>query len=155
MTKKLAIGAFAMSTIGVAVVYGAAFLPGGAPAIMVPVMILCIATMMVAMMVIGSERGGRIGRLAGPFALAWLIIVGGFLAVYLLPADTVANPSLFFGLPRRAAIVLYGIGLVPLLAMPFAYALTFDDITLSEDDLARLRREADAILARERSEVAR
>jgi hypothetical protein len=48
------------------------------------------------------------------------------------------------GLPRRAAIVLYGIGLLPLFVLPVAYALTFDEMTLSEEDLERVRRAAAA-----------
>jgi hypothetical protein len=57
---------------------------------------------------------------------------------------------MILGLPRRAAIVIYVIGLLPLFAMPFAYAATFDDATLSADDLARLRADADAILEQEK-----
>jgi len=43
------------------------------------------------------------------------------------------------GFPLRAAIVIYGVGLVPLVMLPVVYAMTFDEMTLSEDDLARVR----------------
>jgi hypothetical protein len=154
MKKSIAVGTFFASTVGVACVYASAFLPGGAPPAAVPLLIVSIATMMVSTMIIGVSRGGSIGRLALPFAFAWLVMVVGFLAVFLMPAETAAAPALFLGLPRRAAIVLYGVGLLPLFAMPFAYALTFEDATLSEADLDRLRSEATAILARERNEGA-
>jgi len=41
--------------------------------------------------------------------------------------------------------VLIGIGLLPLLVLPLAYALTFDEMTLSEADLARVRDAARAL----------
>ena len=40
--------------------------------------------------------------------------------------------------------MLLGIGLLPLLVLPIAYALTFDDMTLSEADLERVREAARA-----------
>jgi hypothetical protein len=55
-----------------------------------------------------------------------------------MPAETGADAPLWLGLPRRAAIVLYGIGILPLFLLPFAYAWTFDAMTLSEEDLARV-----------------
>ena len=48
------------------------------------------------------------------------------------------------GLPVRTAIVLYGIGLVPLVFLPFAYAVSFDADTLSAADIARVRDAAKA-----------
>ncbi len=50
-----------------------------------------------------------------------------------------AGARLLLGLPLRAALVLYGVGLLPIVVLPFAYAVTFDDMTLSEEDLARVR----------------
>ena len=40
---------------------------------------------------------------------------------------------------NRAAIVIYGIGLLPIVVLPVAYAITFDTQTLSESDIARVR----------------
>jgi len=58
--------------------------------------------------------------------------------VLVMPAETESSP-LWFGLPARAAVVLYGIGVLPLFVLPIAYALTFDSLTLSEADLERVR----------------
>jgi hypothetical protein len=109
-------------------------------------MILGIPTMMIGIMMLGARRRGSIGALRIPFAAVWLIVVCGFLTALFLPPDTVAMPHIFAGVPRRAAIILYGIGLLPLLGMPLAYAATFDDFTLSETELARLRADAQAIV---------
>jgi hypothetical protein len=43
------------------------------------------------------------------------------------------------GLPARAAIVIYGIGLLPIVVLPIAYALTFDTQTLNQSDIDRVR----------------
>jgi hypothetical protein len=47
--------------------------------------------------------------------------------------------KLWLGLPARAAVVIYGIGLLPIVVLPVAYALTFDTQTLSADDVERVR----------------
>ena len=98
---------------------------------------------MVATMALGAARTGQphggLGRLAIPFVAVLLIMLGAFAAALLLPA---AGEPLLLGLPRRAAIVLYGIGLLPVLILPVAYALTFDELTLTEEDIERVREAA-------------
>jgi len=42
-------------------------------------------------------------------------------------------------LPARAAIVIYGVGLLPIVVLPIAYALTFETQTLSAEDVERVR----------------
>ena len=73
-----------------------------------------------------------------PILLVFVLVGGGFLLALLLPPDTVNGPY-WLGLPRRAAVVLYGVGLLPLFVLPLAYAFTFDALTLSDEDLARVR----------------
>ncbi len=58
-----------------------------------------------------------------------------------LPAEQASSP-LVLGLPLRAAIVIYGVGIVPALVLPFVYARTFDSLTLSAEDLAAVREAA-------------
>lgn len=148
MTKRPALVTLALSGAALALAYGLAL--GGNAGLVAPVlMIISIPTMMIALMVLGAQRDGRLGRLWLPFAAVWMLLVTAFLAVLLLPADTTVAPHILLGVPRRAAIVLYAIGMLPLIGMPFAYALTFDDFTLTESELARLRNEVRAIHARE------
>jgi hypothetical protein len=135
MAKRTALAALLLATL----LIGAAYPPGWAAWAMA----LGTATIMVASMALGAARRGGIGRLALPFAGTWLILAGGFAAAMLLPAEGPDSP-LFLGLPPRAAIVLLGVGLLPLFLLPLAYALTFDEMTLSEADLERVRREARA-----------
>ena len=107
-------------------------------------MAVAIPCAMVATIALGAARTGRrfggLGRLAIPFAAVLLIMLGAFAAALLLSA---AGEPLLLGLPRRAAIVLYGIGLLPALILPVAYALTFDELTLTEEDIERVRAAAD------------
>ena len=99
------------------------------------------AVVMVSAMALGAARKSGVGRLKFPFLFTFLVLAGGFCAVLALPAEPVGAP-LILGLPLRAAIVLLGIGILPLLVLPVAYALTFDEMTLSDDDLERVRRAA-------------
>ncbi len=145
MVKRAALSAIFLATLAVATAYTAAFLPGGAPAWANWLLAMGIAVALPATMVLGAERNGRIGKLAIPFAFVFLVIAGGFGLALALPASEGPGASLWFGLPVRAAIILYGIGLLPVLIVPVAYALTFDEMTLSEDDLERVRRAALAL----------
>lgn len=106
-------------------------------------MAIATSLAMVATMALGAARAGqRLGglrRLLLPFAAVLLIMLSAFAAALLLPA---AGEPLLLGLPRRAALVLYGIGVLPALILPIAYALTFDELTLTEEDVERVREAA-------------
>jgi hypothetical protein len=94
---------------------------------------------MTGAMALGASRPGRrLGSLAFVFGAAYLLIAGGFSAALLMPAEE-PTARLWLGLPVRAAILIYGIGLLPVVLLPFAYAATFDRVTLSEQDLAEFR----------------
>jgi hypothetical protein len=137
-TSRFAIGATAGATCCIALAYASAFVPGGTRWGAWS-MVLGLATMVVALMMLGIQRKGRgVGRLALPLAFTFVAIVAGFGAALLLPAEQ-PGAALLLGLPLRAALVLYGVGLLPIIVLPLAYALTFDAMTLSEDDLARVR----------------
>ncbi len=142
MAKRLALAAVLAGTLMIAAAYGSAFLPGGAPGWAAWSMGFGTAVVMVASMALGAARDGRIGRLKVPFAMTFLIVAGGFAAVLAMPATEAPGAALVHGLPVRAAIVLLGIGLLPLVVLPIAYALTFEEMTLSDADLERIRRAA-------------
>ena len=135
--KRAALAAVVLGTVAIGAVYVSAFVSAGpvrwAPAVFVP----GIACIMVGMMVLGAATDRGIGRLALPFAFVWLLLVGGFAAVYIAPAAE--SSGLWLGLPPAAAIIIYGIGLYPVLVLPFAYALTFDSTTLRPEDIERVR----------------
>lgn len=133
----------ALLAIGAA--YLSAFLPDGAPRWAAWLMMLGIAALMTATMALGAVRKDRIGRLWIPLACTFVTLTAGFgAALYLPPLDAAAPPTLWLGLPAGAAIILYGIGILPLVVVPLAYALTFDEMTLDASDLERLRAAARA-----------
>jgi hypothetical protein len=95
---------------------------------------------LVAVMVLGAARAGRLpGTLGIAFALVGVMLAGGFALTLALPAVPGAAEPLVLGLPRRAAVIVYGVGLLPVFVLPAAYALTFDAQTLRDEDLARVR----------------
>ena len=102
-----------------------------------------------SLMAIGAVRHDTLPRsLVWTFTGLFALCAGAFLTALALPAAEGAGGALLFGLPLRTAIVLYGVGVVPILILPFAYALTFESSTLSEGDLERVR----AAYARVRAE---
>jgi hypothetical protein len=145
MARRNSLLALLAGTLAIAAGYASAFLPGDPPGWAAWALAFGAATVMVSASALGATRADRgLGRLKLPLALTFLIVAGGFALVLSMPGADPANPTLFLGLPPRAAVVLLGIGLLPLLVLPISYALTFDDMTLSEADLARVRAEARA-----------
>jgi hypothetical protein len=93
-----------------------------------------------SLMAIGAVRRDTLPRsLVWTFLGLFVLCAGCFVAALALPAAEGTNGPLLLGLPLRTAIVLYGIGVVPIFVLPLAYALTFESSTLSEGDLERVR----------------
>lgn len=151
MAKRSALAVLFLSVLAIAVSYAAAFLPGGAPPWAPWPMAMGMPAALVAVMVLGASRGGRgIGRLAYPFAFVGAVLALGFGLALALPASEGPAAALYGGLPLRAAIILYGIGLLPIVVLPVAYALTFEEQTLNAADVERVRLAGEA-WARERA----
>ncbi len=140
MIRQIALITIFVSVLLIGGAYALAFLPGDVTDWSAWLMVIGVSALMVATMVLGVVRAGRVGRLWVPLALVLIILLGGFGAALLLPAEGVAATTFWFGLPPRAALVVYGVGLLPLLLLPVAYALTFDATTLREPDLELVRR---------------
>lgn len=138
--RRAAVTAIAVAALAIAAAYAAIAVTGGTPRWAPWLFVAGIDLLLLALMTLGAARPGRgVGRLAIPFGLTGVIIAAGFGALLLLPPADPADPTLWLGLPPRAAVVLYLIGFLPVLVLPLAYALTFDELTLSEADLARAR----------------
>ena len=136
--RGAAVAGIALSTLAIGAAYLSAFARGGAPPWAGWLFAAGVTGALVAALALGAMRpDGGLGRLVGPFMLATVLLGAGFIAVFALPDGGAAEP-LLLGLPRRAAIVLYGIGLLPTLVLPVAYALTFAGQTLRPEDLERV-----------------
>lgn len=140
--REWALGSVALSALAIGVAYASAFLPGGTPAWAPWLFMAGTSLIMVGTMAVGASRNGSIGPLWIPFLLVFVILVAGFGTVLALPPADPSDPSLWFGLPPRAAVILYGIGFLPFFLIPVAYAWTFDHLTLKPGDLERIRDEA-------------
>ncbi len=82
--------------------------------------VLVSGAVMLGMARSGLPRGATWG--AGMFVLA--DIVAGFGAPLFLPAER-AGAALMLGLPLRAAIEVYGVGLLPVLVLPVLFAACY------------------------------
>jgi hypothetical protein len=137
---RFALGLIVASAVAIGLAYASAFLPGGTPPWGPWLLALGTATILVAAIVLGAAKSGKAGfrALVAPFLFTYVVIAGGFALALLLTDADPAQPVLWLGLPRRAAIVLYGIGLLPMLVLPLAYALTFERMTLTPEDWQRV-----------------
>lgn len=139
-TRRAALVALVVGIAAIAIGYAAAFSPGGTPAWAPWLLALGIPVALGAVMILGAARGRMgIGPLKIPFAFVVAVLAIGFCAALALPATEGPLSKLWLGLPPRAAIVIYGIGLLPIVVLPVAYALTFETQTLSAEDVERVR----------------
>jgi hypothetical protein len=140
VTRRAALVALFMGIAAIAAAYAVAFSARGTPAWAAWLLALGIPVSLTAIMILGAARGRRgIGPLKIPFAFVALVLVIGFGAALALPATEGPLSTLWLGLPARAAIVIYGVGLLPIVVLPIAYALTFETQTLSAEDVERVR----------------
>ena len=127
-------------TLGIAAAYGSALLPGGAPAWAPWAMLIGISLTCIGTMALGAARPGRrLGPMVWALGFVFVVLVGCFGAALILPAGEGPGARLLLGLPLRAALVVYGIGLLPAVVLPVVYARTFRALTLDESDLERIR----------------
>ncbi len=125
--------------VGMAAAYASAFVDPPVACIGPWLMAVMVPLTMVATLLLGAVRSGRPSRaLVLAFAVVFTIVAGGFLLALALPVESVDAP-LVAGLPLRAAIILLGVGVLPLFLLPLVYAATFDAVTLDEGDLERVR----------------
>lgn len=145
-TRSFARVALVVSIGAIAIAYASAFAPGGAPPWAPWLLALGIPGALGAIMILGAARGRKgIGALKLPFLFVFVVLASGFCLALGLPANEAPGTTLLLGLPVRAAIVIYGIGLLPIVVLPVAYAITFDTQTLSESDIQRVREVATKI----------
>ena len=144
--KRFVLTLVMLSCATVGVGYAGAFLPGGAPSWSPWCMAIGTNGALMSLMALGASRRGTL-----PVALIWTFIgmfvlcAGAFSYALAVPAAEGAGGALLVGLPIRTAVLLYSVGVAPIVILPFAYALTFDKSTLSEDDLVQVRAAHDAM----------
>jgi len=142
MTKprRAAVVVLFVSIAAMALAYAEALVTKGASTSAPWIAAIAVPIALTAIMILGAVRGDKdIGRLRIPFVFVALILIVGFLAALMLPASESPTSSLWLGLPARAAIVIYGIGMLPIIVLPVAYALTFETQTLNAEDVERVR----------------
>jgi len=127
--------------LAIAVGYASAFQSGGAPSWAPWLLAIGIPASLGAIMALGAARGDQgLGRLKLPLAFVFVLLAAGFCLALALPTAEAKGATLLLGLPLRAAIVIYGVGLLPIFILPVVYATTFETQTLSDDDIAKVRK---------------
>jgi hypothetical protein len=124
---KAGIALFASGTVAIAIAYGTTMISGTAPAWAPWLVAYGGSATSVGLFVIGAASRGSVSPAVGSMLVAlFLVLFGSFGAALALPANEGAGGPLVLGLPMRLAIVFYGVGFVPLLGLPIAFALTFE-----------------------------
>ncbi|HZJ00712.1 MAG TPA: hypothetical protein VFD22_08625 [Gemmatimonadaceae bacterium] len=155
-TRIAARAVLIVATTAIAIGYASAFARGGAPAWAPWLLAIGIPAALGAIMALGAARGARgLGSLKLPFAFVFVVLAMGFCLALAIPVTAGKHEAILLGLPLRAAIIVYGIGLLPIVVLPVAYAITFDTQTLNEDDVARVRELAAKTRAQRDTEAAR
>lgn len=143
--RRGALRAVVAGAVAVGIAYASAWLPGGAPTWASWGMVGGIATILPGTLLLGALRPGRPSRTLLITAILLAVMLGtGFGTALLLPAET-SEGALWLGLPRRAAIVIYGIGLLPILLLPIVFAHDFRGCGLDAAALSALREECEAL----------
>ncbi len=146
MSRRVVLGALIASTLLIALAYASAFVRRG-ESWGVWCMIAGVTGISLSVTALGALRQGRRSPVViVALALTGICIVAGFALALLLP-DEGAAERFVLGFPVRAAAVIWLVGVAPLFVFPLAYAMSFDGLTLRDDDLERvrrLRRERDA-----------
>ena len=138
--KRLLVRLLVGSCILVGIAYAAMFVTTTPPTWASVSLAIGSNGVIMSLMALGAVRRDTLPRsLVWTFIGLFALCAGAFVLALLLPAHEGAGGLLVLGLPLRTAIVLYGVGVVPIAILPFAYALTFDSSTLSDEDLVRVR----------------
>lgn len=140
MAQRSAVLLIVLATLLAAASYGATLL-SGAPPVWAPwALALSIGLATTGFFIAGAIRRGRIAPvLVLTFVVVLIVVTGSFWIALGLPAHEGAGGPLLLGLPLRTAIVLIGVGLLPMGVLPLIYAWSFDHGILSEEDVARIR----------------
>lgn len=133
-----------LSALAVGAGYATAFVSQPPPVAGAWLMALGTAGSLTSAMALGAARDGRLGPLGPVFLFVFLTLAGGFGAALVVgaPAGPAGEIPLFLGLPPGAALILYVVGVLPLLVVPLAYAATFDRMTLDQEGWERIREAA-------------
>lgn len=108
---------------------GAAYILGATSAngpVAIGSMVVAIAGTVAGALLMGAERDVRARRaraLSAALVAGVILIAFGF--AFLAPAMAGPTGVLWLGLPPAAGLVVYGVGVLPLLALPLVYAAGF------------------------------
>lgn len=117
----IALGALILGLLLAALAYVGAFVAGAAPEWSGWAMAVALVLTLPATLALGGHRSGGGTTVTRAAWLLAVVLAAGFALAFVLPVED-ATTALWGGLPPRAAVIVYGIGLLPLLFLPWAYA---------------------------------
>ncbi|MBL0940967.1 MAG: hypothetical protein IBJ03_18930 [Gemmatimonadaceae bacterium] len=124
--SRLGLAALLIGIGAVVVAYASAFAPK--PWSERGVMLMALAQPLVLVGAMALATGARLAsdwRWRWTLLLTWMMATAGLVGALLLPAEVVAE-ALWFGVPRRTALLFGLVGVAPMIVLPLMYAITFE-----------------------------
>jgi len=118
--------------------YGDALIAGAATPASGWLMAVALVLVLPATLALGARRSRGTSPLAILVAVLLAVVLAAGFALALGLPDLGSDEPLWLGLPRRAAVIVYGVGLIPLLFLPWAYARTHGGPDLDATTVAEL-----------------
>lgn len=131
--RRLAPLALVTGLFAIALAY-AATLAGVGAAIAPWLLALGTATVLASLLALAAARRGVRPRILGTAAALTGVTIAVGLSLALAAAPPTPDGELLLGLPRTTALLLLSVGLVPLLALPLAYAAAFEREVMGDGD---------------------
>jgi len=123
--RTRAVALLATASLLLVLGYSATFWPGGVPMWVSVMFAVATVAQLMAFCVLGAvTREGRLGAAAWG-VLTMGLLVGGALVYAIVAPDLGADEPLLLGLPRRAAVILYGVGVGPLAVLAMGFVKHF------------------------------
>ena len=139
--SSIAIALIAASVALILLAYVTAFFPA-ARSVGGWIMALGLVLNVTGGLTLGAQHGRPASRVfvAAIVLTAALIGIGLAVGLWSVGATLTAGATkVVLGFPSKTAVLLYTVAVVPLVVLPLVYAFTFDRLTLSDDDLTRVR----------------
>lgn len=123
--RSVAVACIAAASLLLLLGYSAAWWPGGVPTWVAVAFAVATVLQLGGFTALGAvARTGRLGHAAWGIA-GMMLLVGGALVYAIVAPDLGAQEPLVLGLPRRAAVIIVGVGILPLVALAWAFVRHF------------------------------
>jgi hypothetical protein len=123
--SNVGVGLLAAGAAAIGLAYAAPIATGTAPTWAPWLLAFGGAACMVGLFVVGAASRGPVRPFVGWLLTAlFVVIFAAFGTALSMPVPPAGTEAIVLGLPKRLAIVFYGIGVLPLVILPVVFAMS-------------------------------